>query len=90
MLYQFLATIQKGGFQSHLELARQMGISPLMVLQMAQELVRHGYLEETGGSCQAEVEQPACSGCAVSAVCQTSFHLWSLTGKGRQALEDRA
>ena len=90
MLYQVLAAIQKGGFQSHLELARQMGISPLMVLQMAQDLVRRGYLEETGGSCQAEAEQPACSGCAVSTVCQTSFHLWSLTAKAQQALKDHS
>jgi hypothetical protein len=61
-----------------------------MVVQLARELTRKGYLEETGGTCDVDTAQPACNGCAASSACQTAFSLWSLTEKGRQAVLSHA
>jgi hypothetical protein len=90
MLYQFLQIIQKGDFQSHLDIAKQMAISPLMAVQIARELTRKGYLEEMGGACNPDPVQPVCTGCGASSACQTAFSLWSLTEKGRQAVISHA
>jgi hypothetical protein len=90
MIYNFLQMIEKGGYQSHLEIARRMAISPVLVMQIARDITRRGYLEETGGSCDVDPAQPVCSGCAASSACQTAFSLWSLTAKGRQAVSSHA
>lgn len=92
MFYQLLRLIEKGGFQSQLDIARQMAISPGMVLQMARDLARRGYLQESSyqescGTCEDEAAQPACSGCAASSACQIPVNLWSLTEKGKQAVQ---
>ncbi len=91
MFYQFLRLIEKGGFQSQLDIARQMAISPGMVLQLARDLAQRGYLQEARlqeacGDCAAEAAEHACSGCAASSACHIAFNLWSLTEKGKQAV----
>jgi len=98
MFYQFLRLIEKGGFQSQFDLARQMATSPGMVLQMARDLAQRGYLLDTSlletslqGACgegETGAAQPSCSGCAASSACHVPFNLWSLTEKGKQAVQN--
>jgi DNA-binding Lrp family transcriptional regulator len=84
MLHRFLDTIQSGDVQSLQEIARRLDISPAMVLQMAQDLTRKGYLQELGSDC--DEPQPGCSDCAVSSSCQVIVRHWFLTEKGRLAV----
>ena len=87
MLHQFLEAIQAGEVQSLLEIARTMDISPDMVLQMANELTKKGYLQEIGAdSCQP---QRGCPDCAVSSTCQVITRHWFLTDKGREVVAGR-
>ena len=84
MLHRFLDTIQAGDVQSLLEIARKLGISPAMVLQMAKQLTEKGYLQEIGSDCNEP--QPGCSDCAVTSSCQVAVRHWFLTEKGRSAI----
>jgi len=86
MLHRFLEMIDAGEVQSLLEIARTMDISPDMVLQMAKELARKGYLEEIGGDC--EEPHKGCPDCPVSSTCQVIGKHWFLTEKGRAAISD--
>jgi hypothetical protein len=86
MFQQFLRIVSQGDVQSQYEIARKLKISPVMVLQIAQELTRTGYLVESGGAC-AQPGEP-CAGCMTSSACQASFRQWSLTGKGEKAIDD--
>jgi DNA-binding Lrp family transcriptional regulator len=88
MLRQFLETAQTGEVQSLLEIARTMGISPDMVLQMAKELTNKGYLEEIGADC--EEPQKGCSECPANSACQVIVRHWFLTEKGRTAVSSRS
>ena len=51
MLYQFLKIIRAGEMQSLLEIARQMNTTPALVLQLADQLTRQGYLQEVRQDC---------------------------------------
>jgi hypothetical protein len=84
MLRRFLETIQAGDVQSLQEIARRLGISLGMVLQMAKELTAKGYLQELGSDC-AEPQQ-GCSDCAANHGCQVAVRHWFLTDKGRAAV----
>ena len=98
MLQKFLQIIQQGGVQSHLEIAQRLQISPGMALQMAHDLARMGYLEESGGDCSPDAAAfgvstgpggstgHACGGCAASSACQVGFRQWALTKKGAGAI----
>ena len=92
MLQKFLQIIQQGGVQSHLEIARKLQISPGMALQIAHDLSRMGYLEESGGECgsinpvSGGSTRHACGGCAASSACQVGFRQWTLTKKGSGAI----
>jgi DNA-binding Lrp family transcriptional regulator len=81
MLHRFLATIAAGEVQSLLEIARKLGISPDMVLQMAKELTHRGYLQEIGTDC--DDPQKGCPDCPVNSTCQVIVRHWFLTEKGR-------
>jgi DNA-binding Lrp family transcriptional regulator len=81
MLLRFLKTIQAGEVQSLLEIARKMDISPDMVLQIAKELTKKGYLQEIGADC--DEHKKGCSDCPVSSNCQVIVRHWFLTEKGR-------
>jgi DNA-binding Lrp family transcriptional regulator len=81
MLRRFLETIQAGDVQSLQEIARRLGISLAMVLQMAKELTNKGYLQEIGADC--EEPQQGCAGCPVNSGCHAVVRQWFLTDKGK-------
>ena len=81
MLHRFLDTINAGDVQSLLEIAHTLDISPDMVLQIAGELTKKGYLQEIGADCNQP--QPGCSDCAVNTSCQIVVRHWFLTEKGQ-------
>ena len=89
MLRRFLETIQAGEMQSLQEIARSLGISLAMVLQMAKDLTDKGYLQEIGSDC-AEEPQAGCSDCPVSHGCHDVVRHWFLTDKGRAAVASSA
>jgi FeoC like transcriptional regulator. len=84
MLRRFLATIQAGDMQSLQEIARALGISLAMVLQMAKELTDKGYLQEIGSDC--DEPQKGCSDCPVNRGCHEVVRHWFLTDKGKAAV----
>jgi FeoC like transcriptional regulator len=88
MLHRFLETIQTGEVQSLLEIARTMDISPDMVLQMAIELTKKGFLQEIGADCEAP--QKGCPDCPVNNNCQVIVKHWFLTEKGRAVVSSIA
>ena len=85
MLTQFLQIIHSGEMQSQLEIARRMGISPAMVVEMARELTQRGYLSEYNEACHAQ--DTNCLSCGVSSACTIMGRTWSLTDKGKRAAE---
>jgi DNA-binding Lrp family transcriptional regulator len=84
MLRRFLETIQAGDVQSLQDMARRLGISLEMVLQIARELTGKGYLQEIGSDC--EEHHQGCSDCAANRACQVSVRHWFLTDKGKSAV----
>jgi hypothetical protein len=84
MFQQFLTIISGGEVQSQLDIAARMGISPDMAVQIAQDLAKRGYLEESGGDCCNSGS--ACDGCPASSGCQPMVRLWTLTEKGKKAI----
>jgi hypothetical protein len=84
MLHQFLQTVQDGDLQSLLEIARSMNISPDMVLQIATELTKKGYLQEIDSDCN--MDQNACPDCPVNTGCHAVTKHWFLTEKGMNAV----
>ena len=88
MLRRFLETIQAGDVQSLQEMARSLGISLAMVLQMAKELTDKGYLQEIGADC--EEPQTGCADCPVSSGCHEVIRQWFLTEKGKAAVSSGA
>ena len=85
MLTQFLQIVQNGEMQSQLEIAQRMGVSPAMVVEIALELTRRGYLSEYNEACHAE--DTNCLSCGVSTACQIMGRTWSLTEKGKKAAQ---
>ena len=88
MLRRFLETIQAGDVQSLQDIARRLGISLGMVLQIAKDLTEKGYLQEIGSDCAEP--QKGCSDCAASHACQVTVRHWFLTDKGRSAVSSNA
>lgn len=84
MFRDFLNIVQRGEIQSQLEIAHQMGISPAMVVDMAHELTRRGYLSEYNAECHTN--DSSCNACTVSTACQIMGRTWSLTDKGQHYL----
>jgi len=82
---QMLAVLSEGGIASTAAVARRLGVSEGLVIVMAEEMTRHGYLARMNG-CHG-----SCGGCHAAVACATSpsgitpgaFLL--LTPKGRQA-----
>ncbi len=84
MLRRFLETIQAGDVQSLQDMARRLGISLEMVLQIAKELTGKGYLQEIGSDC--EEPHQGCADCVANRACQVSVRHWFLTDKGKSAV----
>ncbi len=85
MMVQFLKIIQKGEIQSQLEIAQQLKVSPEMVVEIARDLTRRGYLSEYNAECYSE--DAACNSCSVSNACHVMGRTWSLTEKGTRYLK---
>ena len=84
MLYRFLTALQNGEMHSLLGIARSLGISADMSLQIAKDLTGKGYLLEAGSDC--DTPQNACADCPVTSSCHIPMRYWSLTEKGRRAI----
>lgn len=80
MLHRLLTLIRSGGAGTTLDIAAHMGVPPALVLQMAEELTRKGYLAEASPGCQ-EV-QAGCSECSSTGACHLQARQWVLTQKG--------
>ena len=84
MLHEFLKAIQQGDVQSVFEIASRLKISPEMVLQMAKDLTKRGYLQEIDANCCPP--ESGCSDCAARTSCQVIGAHWFLTEKGKKVL----
>ena len=84
MFTKFLQIVKSGEIQSQLEIARKMQVSPAMVVEIARELTKKGYLSEYNEACHAQ--DTNCLSCGVSAACQIIGRTWSLTEKGEKAV----
>jgi hypothetical protein len=80
MLQRVLALIRSGEAGTTLEIASRLGVSPTLVLQMAEELTRKGYLAEASPGCQED--QSGCSDCSSTGACHLQSRHWALTQKG--------
>lgn len=85
MVHQFLRIIKDGEAQSQLEIARRMNVSPSMVVQIASDLARRGYLQEVNGDCCGD--GVACGGCSTAHTCKVATTVWTLTEKGLKAVQ---
>jgi hypothetical protein len=83
MIQQFLEIIRGGEIQSQLDIAEKLKVSPALVVEIARELTRRGYLNEYNGDCQTNSSN--CDGCSVSGACHIMGRTWSLTEKGMKA-----
>ena len=85
MLYRFLRAMQRSEMHSLLGVAHALGLSPDMAQQIALDLTARGYLWEAGADC--DTPRNACGDCPVTSACHIPTRYWSLTEKGRHALE---
>jgi hypothetical protein len=84
MFIKYFKIIDSGKFQSPIEIARQLAISPEMVKQIEQKSIALGYLKESGENCASN--QSECSNCPVINKCNISFRRLYLTDKGKKAI----
>ena len=83
LLLQQLA--QEGTLHSPEALAHTLGVTPELVVQMAEHLERQGYLSEVS-QCTT-----GCTSCPAQALCKPEGsrpRLWMLTAKGRRARKE--
>ncbi len=76
MLHDILHLIGSGRARSPQELAQALNVSPALVAQMIEQLIRQGYLDAT------QLCGSGCNGCALKPGCR----LWSLSAKGRETV----
>ncbi len=83
LLTKLLELLSTGGLQTMDEVARRLGISETLVVEMVEGLARRGYLAPLS-SCG-----PACDGCGLASVCELHGRprprTLILTEKGRRA-----
>jgi hypothetical protein len=84
MFHRFLQIVKNGSVQSQYEIATQLGVSPLMVVQIARELTKRGYLQNAIDDCASD--EGGCKGCALGGSCHVNVHSWILTEKGEKAV----
>jgi hypothetical protein len=81
---RLLGLLSLGGIRSTSELAKRLSVSESLVVMMAEDLTRRGYLQALSGSdCSA-----GCGGCAVVSQCKLPgaddrLPLLALTEKGK-------
>lgn len=84
MLNRLLKQIAQGGIHSVSALAREFDVSEPLLVHMADNLVRMGYLKPVSGSCSG-----GCDACPVAGGCSLGSPdgLWVLTEKGMRAAQ---
>ena len=76
------------GFLNRDQTAEKLGISQPMVAQLMIQLIRLGYLEEVGQSCDSFTGIPVCNGCGnISGCILGGQKIWRLTKKGQDAVQ---
>ncbi len=84
LLLQLLRAVHQAGTRSSRDLARELDVSDGLLRQMLVTLAEGGYLRQVTGDCAQQ-----CSSCALQEVCLTSGStLWTVSEKGRQAIEN--
>jgi len=81
MLKKLLRLISVRGTARSTELASELGVSPVLVQEMLEELVQQGYLESVVPGCTK-----SCKRCPLRTAChfRRQPRIWALTSKGRQ------
>lgn len=87
MLQRFLESIESRDVQSIFEIARRLNVTPGMVVQMAEDLSKRGYLQEVSIDCSKQ--GAACEGCPARKGCLDISRSWMMNEKGRAALSCR-
>ncbi len=84
MLQRLLALVAQGEVVTQRGLAEAMGVTEVLVGQMVDQLTARGYLTEAATCAEG------CDGCGLTAACGVQRHLrlWTLTAKGRFALQN--
>ncbi|MDO5689291.1 MAG: FeoC-like transcriptional regulator [Tissierellia bacterium] len=83
MLFEILKTLSQEGKYSPEQLARSMDTTPELVREMVDKLVRLDYLKPSlMSSCSG-----GCSGCLRTCPEKSPLKLFSLTDKGRRAIQ---
>lgn len=85
MFQQFLQIVRQGTVLNQFEIAEKMGVSPALVLQIARELTKRGYLQGNADSSECQKPGETCGGCPLGGTCQSLFNSWVLTEKGEKA-----
>lgn len=81
LLTGMLRLLNEGGIHSTAELARRLGVSEALVVAMADDLTRRGYLTSPEMGCTT-----TCDGCGLARACAIAgAGLLTLTAKGRRA-----
>lgn len=76
---ELLRRIASGGTHNLSELARELGVSEVLLRQMIEHLARMGYLRPVAGDCQSP-----CTGCPLAETCAVGgpTRVWALTERG--------
>jgi hypothetical protein len=85
MLYRLLQELAAGESRNVAEIARSLGISPVMAARIIDDLSRLGYLEAYASDCSSQ--DCSCGGCPASAACKEPDRLWFITQKGQSLLQ---
>ena len=82
MLNKLLERLRSGGTHRIADLAQDLETTPELVEVMLEDLVRMGYLNQVGGTCDR-----SCAGCSLAGLCAAGEggRVWSLTEKGSDA-----
>ncbi|MCY6484471.1 FeoC-like transcriptional regulator [Clostridium aestuarii] len=83
MLMNLLYEISKGGAYSDAKVAKKLHTSEQMIIQMKEQLVNMGYIEEYK-PCKCS---GACSSCGCSCEFKEIVKIWDVTKKGKIAIE---
>ena len=88
MLYRLLQELAEGKSRNTAEIARSLGISPLMAARIIDDLSQLGYLEASVSDFSSNA--CSCGGCPVSAACKEPDRFWFITQKGQTLLQHQA
>jgi hypothetical protein len=87
VLRNFLNLLNSSGFLNQDQTAEKLGISQPMVTQLMIQLVRLGFIEEIGQSCDSLPGLPDCKECGSLHGCFFGGQkIWRLTRKGQDAV----